>query len=131
MLTIKRQVTAGSQLTSEKTNLRVLTTVDSLDYQVVGFEFAINNGEAFNREATTVYRSVASHEGGQVVANNPDKLFSSESTHFLSWEFYNIPQSDFGSTIQVTPYWQTADGAKVMGKTREFTIAEAIEAEAA
>ena len=38
----------------------------------------------------------------------------------------NIPNSAFGETFTVTPYYTTQDGTIVEGKTNTFTIANMI-----
>ncbi len=107
------------------TDMRLITTVDSLCYDEVGFSILYNNEPlgANNGERTTktVYRELAAFEGGSQRQYGPE-VFSSSSEYFMSYRFNKIPDTSFGYTFQVTPFWTTLDGTRVYGRQNSFNI---------
>ena len=124
VLSVKAQVLADTTAASASTDLRFLTTVDSLDYQNIGFSITIN-GKTNSPSSTSVYKSITARNGGAVVAKDPT-AFSEASEYFHTYTITNIPSSAFATEIAVTPYWTTLDGTKVTGVARTLTVNEII-----
>ena len=125
VLSVKWQITDGTTAESEKTNLRLLTTVDSLKYQLVGFHSdmygKVEGGKEFS--SNKVYKRIKSAENDEIIANDPT-VFSPESIRFMTISLTNIPQRYFDQIMTVTPWWITMDGTKVYGIERQIRISE-------
>ncbi|PJM78652.1 hypothetical protein [Bifidobacterium scaligerum] len=135
VLSVKRQVTYNSTLQSDKVSLRLLTTVDSLNYQVAGFNIQQGSNAPKDRSSTAVYGQLKEYNkntsGENAVMDSiKPTLFSSDSAYFVSYGIWNIPNNAFSTSFTVTPYWVTPDGTRVNGIARTFTVAEAIQAQA-
>lgn len=124
VLSVKAQVLAGTTAASESTDLRFLTTVDSLDYQNIGFRITIN-GKTNTPASTSVYKAITARSDGAVVAKDPT-VFSEVSEYFHTYTITKIPSSAFGTGITVTPYWTTLDGTVANGVARTLTVNEII-----
>ncbi len=111
---------------SQSASIRFVTTVDSLDYQKVGFDIAVN-GRTVSKETETVYRKLIGIDAnGNSQEMSPDTEFSEKSRYFATYPIYNIPRSAFSDTITVTPYWETLDGTKVSGTSKEYRVRDLI-----
>lgn len=124
VLSVKAQVLAGTTAASESTDLRFLTTVDSLDYQNIGFRITIN-AKTNTPASTSVYKTITARSDGAVVAKDPT-VFSEVSEYFHTYTITKIPSSAFGTGITVTPYWTTLDGTVANGVARTLTVNEII-----
>ena len=129
VLSVKAQVDANlTGATEDRTTMRIVTTVDDLDYQNVSFHVETQNAKK-DYEVTTVYKTIASRIQGQTFDNNPN-IFSSESQYFATVVIENLKatSADLEKTFTIIPYWKTADGTKVAGSTRTLTLQEGINA---
>ncbi|MGM9684114.1 MAG: hypothetical protein ACI3XQ_11015 [Eubacteriales bacterium] len=124
VLGLRAQITSGTTAESASTSLRLITTVDGLDYEKVGFRITYN-GSSIYRTSGTVYTSILSLGDTYLPTE-----FSEESAFFATFTLTDIPNSVFGETISVTPVWVTADGTEVAGETADITINALIAAEA-
>ncbi len=124
VLTVKAQISAGTDATSEKTNLRLVTTVDNTMYRNVGFSIMLdNNSIGDDRVSTKVYRQLTARANGEEITYSP-KEFSDESGYFMTYRFTDIPNDIFGKEFKVTPVWTTLDGTRVTGTIRTFCISD-------
>lgn len=114
--------------------LRLVTTVNDLSYQKVGFVVEMSaqkNGETLQNtivtETKTVYKKIKAAAG----SNNPayDKIpqaFCEESMYFATHTITGIKSEYFRNTyFTVTPYWVTEDGKRVYGITRSVMLGDA------
>lgn len=133
VLTVKAQITSGTTAASESTNLRLLTTVDSLNYQSVGFTVKRGDTNATKEVLTnTVYEEVIGiDDNGTYITYTPDTSFSAESAYFMVCTFMNpgLPKEDFGVELTVTPKWITNDGTTVTGTAKTFKISDGFSAQ--
>ena len=114
---MKAQITAGTTAESEQASLRIVSTVDSLNYQEAGFYIQIEGKEKVNKiPCNTVFTRIVAAENGVAFDYQPS-IFSSDSTYFMTYTINNIPNANFGTNISVTPYWITLDGTEVKGAT--------------
>lgn len=114
VLRVKAQV--GKDVTTESTatGVRLVTTVDSLNYAQVGFRMSYNGGDIVERMTSTVYETILSL--GE--ACKPT-VFSEESQYFATLGISDVPLD--GNTIRVTPIWTTLDGTTVGGATSDLS----------
>lgn len=116
LLSVKAQNHVGVASGDESAaNIRVLSSVDSLDYEKVGFTIEINNnGSPLTNAAkgtTKVYDTLLAD--GKSYA--PSTIFGAGAEYFVIWTLAGIPDAGDDDIIYVRPYWVTADGVRVEG----------------
>ena len=124
VLTIKAQVTAETTATSESTNLRVITGVDSLNYSkiMIHVSATLASSKVIDKSITTsrVYTQVRTPSGLVDVSD----VFGSPVAYATSVVLSNIQQADFSTNFTITPSVVTLDGTTVTGTTRVLTPSE-------
>lgn len=125
VLSVKLQLTEGTDGDSDKTNMRLVSSVDSLDYRKVGFKVYFNGAEKpVDIYTSKVYeRIVASVESG-VDYNYSPKVVDTDSEYFVTATLLNIKDSNFKKDFYIRPYWVTLDGTTVYGENRFITVEE-------
>ena len=126
ILSVRVQITAGTTYKSETTNMRFTTSVDTLNYEYVGFECVLN-GVKKTAQTDTVYRELFAafleeDDAEKKIDTLKPAAFSTMSKYFMACVMKNIPNADFGDMIEVKPYWVTVDGTKVYGETNYKTV---------
>ncbi len=124
ILKVKFQLKNSALATDESTVLRVLTTVDTLNYSKVGFvvTYTDGNGNAVSKtfETSTVYKKITgTGELGPI--NYEPTVFSPDSTRFCAFNL-TVPCNLFAVQIKYTPFWTTCDGTTVLGQTGALTL---------
>ncbi|MBE6912694.1 MAG: hypothetical protein E7473_09235, partial [Ruminococcaceae bacterium] len=120
MLNIRFQITSGTTSSSETSDIRFISTVDSLDYLETGFYITI--GGVKKRIATKhVYTDLVSKGGGSITSYTPDNIFN-ESKYFTTYSVWNIPNSAFGTSITVQAFVVTKDGTEILGVEKTRTV---------
>lgn len=122
LLTIKGQENYADGDT--KADLRLVATVDSLNYREVGFDITIN-GKKQTKTSTTVYKKLyAIGDTGETISYSPTEI-DAVSDYFFTYTIQNIPQTAFESgVIKVQAFWVTQDGTKVLGPERTIQLSE-------
>jgi len=113
-------------------SIRFVTTIDSLNYQEVGFEYKVvaANGQVIMEDTNSsnkVYKRLNYLDGEELLSYLPDDEFCAESEYFKAFTIQGIPSAYFDATITVRPFWKTKDGATVYGETVEKTVNQGIE----
>ncbi|MBQ9974758.1 MAG: hypothetical protein IJP02_07370, partial [Oscillospiraceae bacterium] len=127
VLSVKGQLAVGTTAQSEKTDLRLLTTVDDLNYRQIGFKITVG-GRTVTVSTNKVFERIVANEGGVAYDKTPS-VFHEQSGYFMTYTITDIPADVFGTTITVVPYWVTLDGTEQEGRALTFTIAEVINGE--
>ena len=122
VLTMKYQITAGTTSETASTNMRFVTTVDSLKYNAVGFVITIN-GKQKTVSSKKVYEQIVAKIDGDAFSYTPS-TFSSASNYFMTYSLLNIPDTSYDTEITVVPYWETMDGTKVYGVERVVKVSD-------
>lgn len=119
ILSVKLQLKEGATTS----NMRIVSSVDSLDYKNVGFQIQFEGfDEPKTVETGTVYkRIVASAESG-VDYNYSSKVIDVESEYFVTATIVNVASGNYNKSFFIKPYWTTADGTVVYGVNRYVTI---------
>ncbi|MBP5231735.1 MAG: InlB B-repeat-containing protein, partial [Clostridia bacterium] len=119
-LSVKYQITADTNENSTETNLRVVTTVDSLDYQSVGLKVEYPNNEYTNEFETTKVSTVLKGFAGADEFNyTPAAAFGTDdAVYFCAWNF-TLSAARFDTGITFTPFWITKDGTKIYGSSAD------------
>lgn len=121
VMTVKAQLKRG---TDEARDMRFVTTVDSLDYESVGFVTEIKEiGKRLDSHSSKVYTGIRENTQAGIHVITP-KAWSGMSRYFSTCVIEQIPKELFDATIEVTPYWITCDGTKVYGDSVKKTVNE-------
>ena len=104
-----------------ETSLRLVSSVDSKDYQKVGFEVQLGSREIVNKEMTKVYSSIKKSKTDTTVLE-PDTTFVAASEYFIAVDISNISDKSYASIVYARPYWETMDGTTVMGLARNNRV---------
>lgn len=117
VLSVRAQNEDGtSQGDGIKNSVRVISSVDTLDYLNVGFDIWLANKTQLKKDGGAlitekVYDAILV-ENEKVYAND---VFGDTSKYFSVWRLDNIQDSNDSKIIYVRPYWITKDGTKVEG----------------
>lgn len=134
VLTVKPQIKVNSDgsVPTDKTSLRFVTTVDTLDYKQVSFYVARQKSDgSYGSEKDTatsdanakrVYEKLYYIGDYSKTMTYKPSIFSWMSTRFKAWSLNNIPSSAYSTMIKATPYWITLDGTLVRGETLETCV---------
>ena len=121
VLSVKAQNTSGTAANDEKAaSVRVVSAVDSNDYQKVGFNILINNKNKLTTdsggelETTRIYTGL-SVDGDSSSPYSAEDIFGKPAAYLSVWRLDGIADQHDAKIINVTPYWITMDGTKVEG----------------
>lgn len=126
VLSVKCQVTANTTKDTEVTNLRVVTTIDGLNYKRVGFEFCIGNSAPFEYDIYSVFEKIVATEETDNFIHTPDE-FHESAKYFATVTFTGIPDASYQDGIRITPYLVTLDGTKIYGVGRYARVEDSYE----
>ena len=126
VLTVKFQIPTTTNSASKSTTLRLVTSIDSLDYQNVSFEVSYTDSSSTKKSHTwttkNAYTALTGYNGMTELTYTPDEQFSKASEYFVALNINNVPNEAFGYAFTVTPKWTTLDGTVVEGSTRTNII---------
>ncbi len=120
VLSVKAQIDANTQKNGAEdqaeASIRILTGVDSLQYQYIGAEILLGNRLDTKAETkTTVYKTLLMSDDTNTEKINANELFGTAANYFSVWKIINIEDINDDSIIYVRPYWETMDGTIVYG----------------
>lgn len=132
VLGVRCQNSQGTKADSESANLRIVSSLDSRNYQKVGFELlkiikksdgSIESQEVMGsvggQETTTTYGKLRVYgEGSKYRDYAAQDIFGDASKYLTTWKITGIPAAAFGAIIGIRPYWVTMDGTTVHGLTK-------------
>lgn len=132
VLSVKTQVEAKAEIESSEaadkgddfsTFMRVLSSVDSGNYQNVGFEIFLGDNEVeLELDAFTKVYDGLKLSATDKDAIYPEDVFGEASDYFTALDLKNIKATKFSSKIYIRPYWTTLDGTKVEGLARNVRV---------
>lgn len=122
VLSVKCQVTEGTEASSPTTNLRIVSTVDNLKYNKVGFDIYIGDNY-YPYESKNVAQKIMARESGVEYGYSPN-IFHLDSSRFITVTITDIPSTAFNDEIRIKPYWVTEDGTQVYGVSRYLKISD-------
>ena len=131
VMNVKCQVTEGTDANTDKpVNLRLVTSVDSLNYSEIGFKIYYNGNDnpsaatPITAKVDTVFkRIVASAESGVDYNYNP-KVISTDSEYFATVTLLDINPSNFDKPFYIKPYCKTLDGQTIYGVSRYVKVSD-------
>ena len=96
ILSVKAQLKAGTTDASATTNMRLVSSVDSLNYKNVGYEIYYDGAEKpIKVNATKVYQRIVASEKSGVDYNYGSKVVDVESEYFVTATLLNIKKDNF------------------------------------
>lgn len=128
VLNVKLQITDGTEDGSPSTNMRLVTSVDSLSYAEVGFEVYYGEEDIENKTVTQkvpiqkVFKRIVASSTSGVDYNYSPKVVDTDSEYFATATLINIANGNFEKPFYIKPYWITNGGATVYGTSRYVTI---------
>lgn len=128
VLTILFQLKNEATSQSATTDLRLITSVDSVLYQQVGFKLQVE-GNSNESEITsqTVYKTIASYSDDKQQKYQPKDVFDeTDSEYFVTKVLTGIKNSSFKKEISFKPFWVTMDGTQVTGTERTIKLFDAV-----
>ena len=118
VFSVKYQMNELANIADATMNLRMLTTVDDLTYQSVGFRFE-SGSTSTDFTSDTVYTSILAN--GETIAPS---VFSDEANFIVGHSLDGIPREHYGAEFTITPFVVTLDGTTVEGVERSLKIRE-------
>lgn len=127
-MSVKCQNWAGTKEGTDGVIVRVISAVDSKNYQNYGFEISkiVNGTESSlgtytSKDSNDVYSRFNYYES--TTDDTPDVyepayLFGSAAKYFTSCTVGRIPAANHDAIICIKPFWNTLDGAKVYGLSK-------------
>ena len=124
VLQVKLQLRAGTTLSSANTDLRLVTSVDSLNYKEVGFKVQVGeSGRITPLTSKTVYMKITGFVDSKKTEYTPGDAFENTSSqYFMTKNLTGVSEAYFSTGISVTPFWTTLDGTTVEGTVRVIKI---------
>lgn len=99
--------------------IRLVTSIDSLDYDSVGFVITRTDKPEYrhDKSANTVSKTMyyVGKADGDKMSVTPSSVFGSSAEYFRAFTFTNMPESALDTEITATPYYITLDGTRVEG----------------
>jgi len=126
VMNVKCQITAGTTAeTTNAVNMRIVASVENLNYNEVGFKIYYNGSTTpVTVRTTTVFeRIVASAESGVDYNYNP-KVIDVDSKYFVTATLTNIARKNFDNTFYIKPYGIREDGETVYGTSRYVRVSD-------
>ena len=119
---VKAQIGASVNADSETSSIRLLSGVDSLDYNEVGYYVTIDGTEK-KVSTTKVYESIKA-AGANVAAAD----VINGASYIAAIKLDDIANANFAEGIYVKPYWVDAAGVETVGTDRYVRVANGYDA---
>jgi hypothetical protein len=119
-LTVKFQTTYGTNAASASTDLRLLTSVESLELNKVSFRITIGTTTQ-TIDSKTAYTQI---KAGDQLISDPGSVFGEDAAYFVTYTLLDVPQKMFQTNMTVAPCWKTLDGTWVEGQSRTIQISD-------
>ena len=135
VLSIKAQIDKNTQDNSgvtgtNKAYLRVISAVDSTDYQMIGFDLFYDKEykETEDTTITKVYESIKNDESG-TEPWMPEQIFGPAADLFSVLKVSGISSDNCDNILYVRPYWVTMDGTRVEGLSKYVRVMDGYNAD--
>ena len=117
VLSVKAQNKAETYENTAKTDVRLISSTDSKNYDKVGFDIWVNNKKQILKADGNALETDIIYDG-LLVNEEPiyaNAIFGGTSQYLSVWQLSNINKANYSKIIYVRPYWITKDGTKVEG----------------
>lgn len=120
--------TANTENQTGVTQARIISAVDSLKYEQVGFEVWIGDTYIGKYETKDVYsRLLVKNSDNETTPYEATQLFGEAASKFMVMTLSNIAESLWSYDIYVRPYWKTFDGVTVTGLAKYVYVQDGID----
>lgn len=120
LLSVRCQILAGTSKEKPSDMLRIISTIDSLDYNQVGFDITVN-GVTKSYGSAKVYERITARDGGVACGYQPSD-FHKSAKYFITGTLINIPAAASNAGIRITPWWVTRDGTRISMKMQNTLL---------
>ena len=131
VMSIKMQNYYGTANTNNQTGVtqaRIVSGVDSLGYEQVGYEVWIGDTYIGKYETKDVYsRLIVKNADESTTPYEAKQLFGDAASKFMVMTLSNIAESLWSYDIYVRPYWKTFDGVTVKGLAKYVYVQDGID----
>ena len=121
LLSVKCQTQKDTDSYSPNSKLRIVSTVDNLNYSRVGFELQMKKADGTTKTAIydtkSVCKKVAETADGVSFQYMPED-FHPMAGYFTTVTATGISNANFSKGFYIRPYWETLDGTLVYGVSR-------------
>lgn len=124
-MSVKCQNWAGTNASSDKVIIRVISATDNTNYSKFGFQVSKIKDGVEGKLSTvtteTVYKKFnyyESQEDQEPTPYTPSQLFGNAATRFTTCTVGKIPTGEHGTIICIKPFWDTLDGVRVYGLSK-------------
>ena len=107
-----------------KASLRILSTVDSTNYQSVGFYYKLATKEEGKANFTKVYSAIKPYRGANGTQTPGANFVENVSLYFIAADVTPIIADSFSKIVYARPYWITMDGTEVVGLARNSRVVD-------
>ena len=118
VLSVKTKTQKDITYSSDKSDLRFVTTVDSLSYRNIGIRLSCD-GKTRTFSGKDVYKAIGTADNEEKW-NSPKMAFGSDSLYYFTVKVKNVNQPN--AVWTATPCWTTPDGTEVVGVTNEVAV---------
>ena len=118
VLSVKTKTQKDITYSSDKSDLRFVTTVDSLSYRNIGIRLSCD-GKTRTFSGKDVYKVIGTADNEEKW-NSPKMAFGSDSLYYFTVKVKNVNQPN--AVWTATPCWTTLDGTEVVGVTNEVAV---------
>lgn len=122
LFTIMAQNSVGIK-DSNSGKMRIIASVDSLNYLEVGFFIDIEGLTSTTLSTSTVYSALVATSGSKKIRYTPN-MIADESSYFFTMNIVGIPKSFHNARFTIRGYWKTLDGVTVYGPEVEKVISQ-------
>ena len=128
VLSVRAQIEKATETgngNTDSTYVRLLSGVNGLEYQKVGFDIYYNKKHhETNEDATNITKVFSSLKNDETDSQpiQPNTFFGDAATHFSVLRLAAIKQKNYAYVIYVTPQWTTLDGTLVEGQGKYVRI---------
>lgn len=140
VLSVKCQNFAGTGAETTATSMRIVSSVESLNYKKIGFDLIrlqkdnesyteVSLGEEATQTSTKVYpgfKIYRTADGTDYSRYEANQIFGAASKYLTTCMVSNIENGDFDDIICIKPYWETLDGTKVYGLSRYAHVEDGV-----
>ena len=112
-------LTTKFQIATDDKAVRFISSVDSMDFDEVGFIFTGTYGNAVITEKTKTTEKLYTKITAAGESIEPD-VFSPDSHYFFTYTIRGMEDATTNSTWHVTPFYKTLDGTVVTGTPGEL-----------
>lgn len=132
MLTVKAQISVGTTIDSESTSLRLVSSIDSINYKEVYFVISLSDTDIslvdHKENITTVYSTIGETKESALIQRTAYAEFAPQSQFFSTFSITEIGNENFDMTVTAQVFAVDMEGNTICGKQTTFQVSDLIPA---